>query len=113
MFLKRQPSHLKEAKKLAKQRKLEIKNNILKEDASVLFEDKSIGGSQISEKVITQYGDLDWEDDSDFEDNVEMTDDNKDIFNMDTFIKLIKAAQDSSNFESHKTLFLHGFHLSS
>ena len=35
-----------------------------------------------------------------------MSDDNKDILNIDTFAKLLKVAQDSSNFESHKTLFL-------
>lgn len=110
---KRQLSHLKEARKLAKQRKIEIKNDILKEDASFLFEDESIGGSWVSEKVITQYGNLDWEDDSDSEDDVEMTDDDEDIFDVDAFTKLMKAAQDSSNFESHKTPFLRGAHLSS
>lgn len=40
-----------------------------------------------------------------------MTDDNKDILDVDAFTKLMKAAQDSNNFESHKTFFLFGFHL--
>ena len=42
---KGQLSYLKKTRKLAKQKKLEIKNNILKEDISVLFEDKLIRGS--------------------------------------------------------------------
>ena len=41
-----------------------------------------------------------------------MADDDKNIFNMDTFTKLMKAAEDSSDFESHKTIFLYDFHLS-
>ena len=45
MPLKKQLSYLKGARKLAKQRKLEIKNNILKKDIFVLFEDKLIGSS--------------------------------------------------------------------
>ena len=110
---KRQLSHLKEVIKLAKQKKLEIKNNILKGDASILFEDKLIEGSQVSEKFITQYEDLDWKDDSDSKDDIEMANNDKDIFNVDAFTKLMKAAQDSSKFESHKTPFLHGFHFSS
>ncbi len=42
-----------------------------------------------------------------------MTDDDEDILDVDAFTKLMKAAQDSSNFESHKTPFLRGPHLSS
>lgn len=37
-----------------------------------------------------------------------MTNDDKDILNIDAFTKLMKVAQDLSNFESHKTLFLRG-----
>ena len=43
---------------------------------------------------------------------MEITDDDKDILDIDTFTKLIKATQDSSNFKSHKTPFLRGSHLS-
>lgn len=39
---KKQLSHFKKAKKLAKQKKLKVKNDILKKDRFVLFEDKSI-----------------------------------------------------------------------
>lgn len=49
---------------------------------------------------------MDWEDDSNFEDDVEIIDDNKDIFNVDTFTKLMKVVQDFSNFENYKILFL-------
>ena len=54
------------------------------------------------------------EDDSDSEDDVEMTEDDEDVLDIDAFTKLMhlnaftklmKAAQDSSNFESHKTTF--------
>ena len=44
----------------------------------------------VSDKVTIQYGDLDWEYDCDFEDDVEMTDDDEDILDMDAFTKLIK-----------------------
>lgn len=108
---KRPLSYLKKGRKLAKQKKLEIKNDIPKEDISILFENKSIGGSWVSKKVITQYGDLDWDNDINFENDVEMSDNDKDIFDVDTFIKLLKIVQDSSNFESHKIPFLHGLHL--
>ncbi len=60
-----------------------------------------------------QYENLDWEDDSNSENNVEMVDDNEDILDIDVYTKLMKAAQDSSIFESHKTQFLCNPHLSS
>lgn len=41
MSLKKQLSYLKKAQKLVKQKKLEIKNNILKKNVSILFKDKS------------------------------------------------------------------------
>ena len=56
---------------------------------------------------------MDWEKNSDFENDVEMTDDDEDVLDIDTFNKLMKEAQDPSNFESHKALFLHGSLLSS
>lgn len=48
---------------------------------------------------------------SDFEDGIDIIDDDKDIFDINTFIKLIIVTPDFNNFENHKTLFLHGFHL--
>lgn len=72
-----------------------------------------IEGSYISKKVITQYDDFDWVDNSNFEDDFEITDNDKDIFNVDAFIKLMKATHNSSNFKSYKILFLRNFHLSS
>lgn len=38
-----------------------------------------------------------------------MTDDDKDVLDIDIFTKLLKAAKDSSNFESHKTYFYMAF----
>ena len=46
-----------------------------------------------------------------FEDNMEITDDNKNVLDINTFTKFLKAVQDSSNLESHKTLFLYSVHL--
>lgn len=40
-----------------------------------------------------------------------MTEDNEDILDIDAFIKLLKVAQNSNSFESHKTLFLYSSHL--
>ncbi len=40
-----------------------------------------------------------------------MMDDDEDDLDMDVLIKLLKSAQDSSCFESYKTLFLHNTHL--
>ena len=45
MSLKKQLTYLKEAKKLAKPRKIEYKSKILVEDTSFLLEDKSIKDS--------------------------------------------------------------------
>ena len=41
-----------------------------------------------------------------------MIDNNKDILDIDIFIKLLKAAQNSNNFKIHKTLFLYNFDFS-
>ena len=41
-----------------------------------------------------------------------MIDDNKDILDIDAFIKLLKVAHNSKNFKNHKTLFLYGLYLS-
>lgn len=42
MLPKKPLSHLKKGRKLAKKKKLEVKNDILKEDISILFEDELI-----------------------------------------------------------------------
>lgn len=44
MSLKKQFTYFKKAKKLAKQRKIEVKSNILIKDISVLLADESIEG---------------------------------------------------------------------
>lgn len=107
MLPKQQLSYLEEVRKLTKQKRFEIKNNILKEDTYVLFEDKLIEDSQILKKVISKYEDLDWKNNSDFENDVEMTNNDEDTLDIDIFTKLIKTVQGFSNFESHKILFLH------
>ena len=43
---------------------------------------------------------------------MEVTDDDEDVLDIEAFTKLLKAAQNSSNFESYKILFLHGPHCS-
>ena len=50
--------------------------------------------------------DFDQEVDSDFKDNIKITNDDKNILDINIFTKLLKIAQDLSNFETHKTLFL-------
>lgn len=40
-----------------------------------------------------------------------MTNDNKNIFNLDTFTKLIKTFEDSNNFKNYKIPFLLVFHI--
>lgn len=45
---------------------------------------------------------FDWKKNNDFEDDIKIIDNNKDIFNINVFIKLLKAAQNLNNFESHK-----------
>lgn len=40
-----------------------------------------------------------------------MIDNNNNILNINTFTKLIRIAQDFSNFENYKTLFLYDFYL--
>ncbi len=106
MLAKRQFTHFKEARKLAKQRKIEVKNNILTENTFVLLENESTEGSWVSEKHTSWQRDLDWEENGDSEDDGEITYDYKDVLDVNAFTKLIGAVQDSNNFESHKTLFL-------
>lgn len=40
---------------------------------------------------------------SDFKDDLEMTDDNKNVLDIEVLTKLIKTVQDSINFKIHKT----------
>lgn len=109
---KRQFTHLKEAKKLAKLRKIEARSETLVGDTSFLFEDESTEGSWIPENNTSGHKDYDWEEDDESEDDVEITDDDEDVLDLDAFTKLLRAAQDSSKFESHQTPFLRGPHLS-
>ena len=76
------------------------------------MEDESIEGLWVAENNTSYYKDFDWKKNSDFEDNVEMTDDNEDVLDINAFTKLLKFAQDSNNFESHKTSFLRDPHFS-
>lgn len=99
---------MKEAKKLAKLRKIKDKSEILIENTSFLFEDESIESSWISENHLLYYKDFDWEKDSNFEDNLEITDNIKDVLDINIFIKLLRVVQNSINFENYKILFLHG-----
>ena len=109
---KRQLTHLKKAKKLAKLRKIEDKSETLIKDISFLLEYESIEGLWVSGNNTSCHKDFDLKKDSGSEDDVEITDNNEDVLDIDAFTKLLKVAQNSSNFESHKTLFLHGSHLS-
>ena len=102
---KRQLAYIKE---LAQKKKKEAEKNVV----LVVFEDKSTEGSWISENNTLQYKDLDWKRDSAFEDNVEMTDDDEEILNVNAFDILMKAAQDSSNFQSYKLPYVCGPELS-
>lgn len=43
---------------------------------------------------------------------MEMTNNDKNVLDIDAFTKLLRAAQDSSNFKSYKTPFLRGPYLS-
>ena len=43
---------------------------------------------------------------------MEIIDNDKDVLDMDAFIKVLKATSDSTSFENHKTPFLHSFYFS-
>ena len=72
-------------------------------DTSFLFKDESTEGSWIPENNTSCHKDYDWE-----EDDVEITDNDEDVLDIDAFTKLLKAAQDSTSFETHRTPFLCG-----
>ena len=59
MPLKRQLTYLKEARKLAKLRKIKEKNETLVEDISFLLEDKSIKSLWVPRNNILYYKDFD------------------------------------------------------
>ena len=111
MSPKKQFTHLKETRKLAKFRKIEVKSEILVEDTFFLFEDESTKGSWMPENNTSCHKDYDWEEDDESTDDMEMTDDDKDVLDMDLFTKLFKVTQDLSRFKNHQTLFLNGPHL--
>lgn len=99
------------AKKLAKERKIRVKNNILTKNIFILLKNKLIESLQISQKNTLWYKNLDKKRNNNFKDNIKLIYDNKNILNIDIFIKLIKIAQNFNNFENYKTLFLHSFFL--
>lgn len=49
------------------------------------------------------------EDNSNSKDDIYITNNDKNIFNIDTFSKWIKAAKDFNNFKNYKISFLRGF----
>ncbi len=102
---KKKVTHLKEARKLAKLRKIEAKSEILVENTSFLFKDESIKGSQILENDTLCHKNCDWKKDNESEDDVRIIDNDEDVLDMDIFTKLLRAVQDSSSFESHKPYF--------
>ena len=106
MLPKRQLAHLIEARVIAKQRKINIKNSI----TSVTFEDKAIESSWIPKNELSARKNLDWKEDSAFDDDVVMIDDDKNIINVNAFDILMKAA--FKNFESSKILDLRSLELS-
>lgn len=53
-----------------------------------------------------------WGQDHKSEDNIGMTENGGDVIDMNIFTKFLRPVQDSNKFESHKTLFLYGIHLS-
>lgn len=86
-----------------------IKNNILIKNISVLLKPKLIKNLGVFEKDILWYKNLNWKINIDFKNDVKMINDNKNVLNIDAFIKLIKIVQDFNNFESYKILFLYNF----
>ena len=75
------------------------------ENTTFLLEDESTKDLWIPGNNTSCYKDFDWEEDSDSEDDVEMIDDNENVLDINAFTKLLRVAQNSSNFESHKTNF--------
>ena len=92
-------------------RKIEAKNDTLVNDKSFLFEDESTEDLYRSENKTSYHKDFNWEKYDESEDYVEMTDDNKDILDIDAFTKLLRADQNLSNFENNKIPFLRNPHL--
>ena len=92
---KGQLAHIKE---LAQWKKKEAKSGV----ETIMFEDESTEKSWIPENDTSQQRNQDWEKESDSEDDVEMTDDDNEMLNVNAFDILLNAARDSSNFKKHK-----------
>lgn len=80
------------------------------EDTSFLLKNKSIKNLWILRNHLSCHKNFDWEENGESEDNVKMIEDDKDILNFNIFTKLLEAAQNLSNFESHKISFLYDSH---
>lgn len=88
---KKHLTHLKEARKLAKLRKIKDKSKTLVENISFLLENEFTESSQILKNNISYYKDFNQEKDNNFEDDEEMIDDDEDILDIDAFTKLLRA----------------------
>ena len=84
MPTKRQLTHLKQARKLAKLGKIEDKSETLVKNTSFLLENKSTEYSWVSGNNTSCHKDFDWEENSNSED--------EDVLDIDAFTKLLKAA---------------------
>lgn len=100
MLVKKQLTLLKKAKKLAKLGKIEAKSQTLIENTFYLFKDEFTETLLVPGNNISYYKNLVIKRECDSEDDVEMTNNNKNVLNINAFTKLLKVAQNSSNFES-------------
>lgn len=99
---KKQFTHLKKARKLAKLRKIDAGSETLVKDTSFFFEmDESIERSWLPKNNIIYHKDYDWKEDNKFKDNMEIINNNKDVLDMNVFTKLLRATQDSNRFQSY------------
>lgn len=106
---KRRLAHLKENSKSIAKRRLHSRLACSQDENFLTFEDKSTEGSWVPEKEKLMHKDMmNEEDDSDSEEDVEITDDDGDMLDTDAFSKLLRAAQDSKNFDSLKIPFQRG-----
>lgn len=86
---KRKLVHFKKAKEIAKQRKIQVKNDILiKKNKSILLKDRSIDKPQIFEKNIHLYRNLNFKEECDYKNSLKLIDDGDDL-DIDTFAKFI------------------------
>ena len=103
-------AHLVRARDLAKQKKREIGDATITN--IVALKDKSRERSWTPENDRFWHENSDWEESSASEDDIEMTDKDNDDLNFNAFSVLMKAAQDSKNFDSHKFSYSQGPELS-